>query len=220
MMSTKNLARTVIEGGRTRWSCWLRRQTLRDHRAAERATLRKLQTGGEADGVAFASRESGTTMFADKLGPALRWLERQVGRPWNIVRSELLERFDTRTTPGRHIVFCHMFPWVEDDAFRFSGRYFEVDAHGVLRKLPDRRHRRPRAYPPLPRPKVLLERWLAGRRVGERGGPLFWFLPTPAGAYRQHHRLEDADAALWRSLPAWFREHHEFRIPSPSTSET
>ena len=88
-------------------------------------------------------------------------------------------------------------------------RYFNIDAHGLLRRLPHKRYWHVRRHEPLPRPQQELERWLAGRRVGQRGGALFWFTPTPAGAYRQDPRLDDEDAELWRSLPGWFRERHQ-----------
>jgi hypothetical protein len=218
-MSTKNLARTIIEGGRTRWSSWFRRHTLRVHRQTGRAVLRRLETAGDADDITFVRRKSACREFHDKLGPAKRWLDRQVGRPWNLVRSEMLQRFDTRTTPGRHIVFDHMLPWVEDDAFSLRWGEFEVDAHGLLRRLPHRRYRHVRRYEPLPQPEEKLERWLAGRRVGERGSALFWFTSTPGGAYRQHRRLADQDAEIWRSLPGWFRERHQPGAPPPSSNE-
>lgn len=219
-MSTKNLARTIIEGGRTRWSCWFRRHTIREHRAAERAVLRRVHTTGELDEVIFVRRQSAYTSFHDKLGPARRWLDSQVGRPWNLVRSDLLQRFDTRTTPGRHIVFDHMLPWVEDDGLRFVWREFHVDAHGFLRRLTRKRYRHIRHPEALPRPEKTLEGWLAGRRVGERGALLFWFTPTTRGAFRQAGRLENEDADLWRSLPSWFRERHQPDAPPPPRSES
>jgi len=147
-------------------------------------------------------------MFDDKLGPPRRWLGRQVGRPWNIVRSELLQRFDTRTTAGRHIVFCHMLRWVEHDGVA-RWRPFLVDRHGLLRAAPPRARDVPYGWrPPLPRGERELEAWLDGRRVGSRGPALFWLIPTANDRYRQHHRLSDADAGLWRLLPEWFRKKH------------
>ena len=208
-MSTKNLARTVIEGGRTRGSCWFRRHTNQRHRAHARDVLRKVEVTHEADDVTFKRREKAHKDFHDRLGPPKRWLERQVGRPWTLVHSELLDRFDTRTTPGRHIVFCHMIPWIEDDGRPSRWREFEVDRHGLLRKVQRERHwhgRRPQEPLPLPQPE--LERWLGGRRIGERGGGLFWFTQTATGAFRQERRLDAAETARWRSLPVWFRERH------------
>lgn len=218
-MSTKNLARTVIEGGRTSGSCWSRRHSHQEHRAAETAVLHRIRATGDTDGddAAFAPLQSVYRSFDDKLGPAKRWLERQVGRPWDAVRSDLFQRFDTRTTPGRHIVFDHMIPWVEPDGFRFSRREFHVDGRGILRKAPHHRYWSSyyRRREPLPRPQKDLERWLGGRRVAERGEIPFWFMPTPSGGFRQDQRLDNEDARLWRSLPNWFRKLHR-PVPAPA----
>jgi hypothetical protein len=210
-MSTKNLARTAIEGGRTRWSAWFRHHTNRELRAGERAALGRLTRSVDPDGETLPRRQSAHRQFDDKLGPPRRWLERQVGRPWDLVRGELFARFDVRTTPGRHIVFCHMLPWVEDDELSAFGprRPFDVDAHGILRARPTRWNPW-LPQPPLPRPERELEAWLALRRVGERGRRLFWFVPTLHGGYRQERELDEDDSALWRSLPGRFRKHHTF----------
>jgi hypothetical protein len=34
-------------------------------------------------------------------------------------------------------------------------------------------------------------------------------VPTAWSGYRQQHILETSDAALWRSLPDWFRACHD-----------
>jgi hypothetical protein len=208
-MSTKNLARTVIEGGRRHGNCWFRRHSHGVHRALEREALGRYARIDELDGLIVPSRRHVHRQFADKLGPAGRWLERQAGRPWDLVRGELFERFDIRTTPGRHIVFCHILPWVEDSRGGSRRTWFEIDAHGILRQHRRKQLRYGFYAPALPRPEHELEAWLAGRRVGERGGFLFWFTPTSTGAYRQHQRLDDSAAALWRSLPASYRERHD-----------
>jgi hypothetical protein len=135
-MSTKNLARTIIEGGRSRWSKHYRRHSLRSHRAAESTLLRSFDPVADGDAVVFRHRRGAHTGFRDKLSPACRWLDRQVGRPWNLVRSELLQRFDTRTTPGRHIMFCHVLPAVEHDRFGCRRHRFRVDIHGLLQRVP------------------------------------------------------------------------------------
>jgi hypothetical protein len=68
----------------------------------------------------------------------------------------------------------------------------------------------------LPHARAALERWLDGRRVDARGEILFWFIPTPGNAYRQHHRLDEDEAALWRSLPEWSREENAPAAPPPA----
>jgi hypothetical protein len=135
-MSTKNLARTIIEGGRSRWSKHHRRHSLRSHRAAESTLLRSFDPIADGEDVVFRHRKGAHTGFSDKLSPACRWLERQVGRPWDRVRSELLQRFDTRTTAGRHIMFCHVLPSVEHGRSGCRRDRFRVDAHGLLQKVP------------------------------------------------------------------------------------
>ncbi len=110
-MSTKRLSRTAIEGGRTGYSKNERRQSHRDERTYVRSELSKIKNGSQGD-VVLDRRETVYVSFADKLGPAKRWLERQVGRPWDEVYASLKKAFDPRTTAGRHLVYDHMLPWV------------------------------------------------------------------------------------------------------------
>ena len=213
-MSTKNLARTVIEGGRSNWNRKYRRKLNACDRAREHAAVAKLVRAVDVDDAAIPARHKRSRSFDDKLGPARRWLEHQAGRPWNRVRSELVQRFDTRTTAGRHIVFCHLLTWVDEgDRANTWRAELVVDAHGVLRRLPRDPRRWPAPPAPLPLPAAQLARWLADRRVGARGDILFWFTPTANGGYRQHQRLNDDDADLWRSLPSWFRERNHPSAP-------
>jgi hypothetical protein len=132
-MSTKNLARTVIEGGRLRGNSWCRRESNAAVRVKAREVLRRAAFGDGLEELVVPRRKKVERAFADKVGPPRRWLERQVGRPWNIVRRELFERFDTRTTAGRHIVFDHMLGWVEAEARCHARPRFRVDRRGILR---------------------------------------------------------------------------------------
>lgn len=121
-MATKNLARTVIEGGR-------HRQNKKQRYFAQgvaRARVRDWLAHTDGDD-APAPRPKVYRSFDDKLAPATRWLRAQVGRPWDRVYSEIHQRFDTRTTAGRHIVYDHLVRDVR------SGRGFVVDTHGILR---------------------------------------------------------------------------------------
>lgn len=215
-MSTKNLARTAIEGGRVHGNCWHRRYTNRLERPRARDALRRAAYANDFDALVIEPRKPVWRQFNDKLSAPERWLDHQVGRPWDLIRSELLRRFDTRTTAGRHIVFDHMIAWVKHEE-QFCGELFEVDAHGLLRRLPPKRYWRPPVIEPLPRPEREVIAWLDGRRVGARGDVLFWFTPTVRGGFRQHHRLDDDDVALWRALPRWFRACHD-PSAAPGTS--
>jgi hypothetical protein len=216
-MSTKDLSRTIIEGGRRAGNRWTRRHTNATLRAETRDALAR---AADWDALAVPEREPLHKEFDDKLGPPLRWLERQVGRPWSAVYSDLKKRFDPRTTAGRHIVYDHLLHWVDEgNTDRPWAVHVAVDERGILRPAARRRFRYDHKLEPLPRPERELERWLAGRRVGARGPALFWFTATAAGAYRQHVRLEGEDVALWRSLPAWFREQHVPTAPPPAAPQ-
>lgn len=132
-MSTKNLARTGIEGGRYRYNRALRRYSNSAARRRSREVASSLCTTRDPEDALFTPRQQVWRMFYDKLAPGRRWLRSQVGRPWNKVRSELFARFDTRTTAGRHILFCHLLPDVEQNGGALRrGRRFYVSAHGIL----------------------------------------------------------------------------------------
>jgi hypothetical protein len=207
-MSTKNLARTVIEGGRDRYSSWARRHSNAVDRTKEREVSTRLLRSTDLDGEVYSRRPSVFRGFHDKLSPAARWMESQVGRPWDKVRGELFARFDTRTTAGRHILFDHVLPSVEGGPRGFLPRVaFRVDRHGILRRAPRSTWKRwkPRS---LPREAEILA-WLASRRVAERGRRLYWFLPTESERYRQDRVLDLEEAERWRSLPRWFQEQHD-----------
>ncbi|HVW30570.1 MAG TPA: hypothetical protein VHC69_34680 [Polyangiaceae bacterium] len=175
----------------------------------------------DIDSALYEPRTPIRAYFHDKLAPAQRWMRSQVGRPWDKVRGELMLRFDTRTTAGRHIVFDHLLQSVQIDetATRFWPFDFKVDRYGILRELTRTRYRRPVSHPALPEPESMLLDWMDRRRVGERDTHLYWFVPTPAGAFRQASPLDETDAARWRSLPIWFRERWDaFAAPPPERS--
>src|SRR5208283_712740 len=105
-MSTKNLARTVIEGGRTGHNKWKRRNSHAENRAAEHNYLQDITLDPDSyDEFDVAPLKHVRKDFDDKLGPIYRWLSQQVGRPWDEVRADVTKEFDTRTTAGRHIVY-------------------------------------------------------------------------------------------------------------------
>ena len=230
VMSTKNLARTIIEGGRAPHNKWERAQSHRDERALTRAYLERaarVEDGFET--LAIGLRPKVYKGFADKLGPPRRWLRSRVGRPWSKVRAEMFERFDPRSLAGQHILFDHMLQevrmWSDDRiVFRWRQDLF-VDRHGILRAAPGERR-----TPPLPRGKQLrdtceIEAWASGRRVGGQGEALFWYVVArccelcvrrrdrcccprsggeqvhgPHAHYRQDRRLDLDELAFWHSL--------------------
>jgi hypothetical protein len=214
-MSTKNLARTVIEGGRADFNRWARRFTNARERCAERLTSAALARGEDPDAAVYRPREPLGRSFRDKLAPAERWLDKQVGRPWNKVRGELFARFDTRTTAGRHILFDHLLADVDLGDFAHFGLRFTVDSHGLLKRAPKRPRPR-RQFEPLPEPASVLSDWIAGRRVGERGTRCYWFVPTEAGFFRQDRELSALEVGRFRALPKRCRLELAALIVSPN----
>lgn len=220
-MSTKNLARTVIEGGRRRYSRFSRRHENAVERTRSHQVEGLLCRQGDPELAYFPPRERVYREFDDKLGPAMRWLRSQSGRPWDKVRSELFARFDIRTTAGRHIVFDHLLEEVRPRAhWRYRFREFWISPHGILRHSQNNRKQRAAAWrrAPLPEPEHLIRQWLGSRRVVERGQRLYWLEPTLNGAFRQRHELNEAEARRFRALPTWFRQGFEGPITLPGGS--
>lgn len=191
-MSTKNLARTIIEGGRHKGNKWDRRNSHAEFRARDRNYIREVTQNLENyDEYDVEPIEHVYKSFDDKLGPIYRWLNRQVGRPWDEVRADVAKTFDTRTTAGRHIVYDHMLQSVEvtprppyrwsavpdDPTTSYSQNDFYVNDDGILCKK--RYLGRRSYYPKAPAwDTSQLANWLGGRVVGKVGGKLFWFVPV------------------------------------------
>jgi hypothetical protein len=138
-VARKDLSRTVIEGGRTHRSKDQRRASHGVARARAREWLDAVRADhSSADASAPRRPPRVYKQFADKLGPAMRWLDNQVGRPWSKVFGELCARFDTRTVAGRHIVYSHLLAAVALDGrvVLHPGRQLDyvVDRRGILRR--------------------------------------------------------------------------------------
>jgi hypothetical protein len=182
-MSTKNLAHTIIEGGRSGYSKWERRRSHTQERVLFREFL--AQASGVEDGfeaLCVGLRPKVRKDFSDKLGAPRRWLHSQVGRPWDKVRSEIFTRFDPRSLAGQHIIFDHLLrevvPYGVLDRVSFWRRDLYVDRQGMLRairptkrcKYSSRIDRRPTQIPDDVR------HWANDRRVGGEGLSLFWLV--------------------------------------------
>jgi hypothetical protein len=208
-VSTKNLARTVIEGGRRFYNSWERRHSHAEVRAAERVVA-SLARDGDADELLWPEPKCVPRSFHDKLSAAERWLFSHVGRPWRLVRSEISAQFDVRTLAGQHIVFDHLLPrrrdrdgtWHVDGYVRFR-----VDRHGILRaetrrRRPPRSKRTPAEWEEDRRADALAD----GRKVVRHGTRLYWgvrvaplrddFVPR----YRQARALAPDERARFEAL--------------------
>jgi hypothetical protein len=220
-MAKKNLARTVIEGGRARFN-----QLERDHsHRVERARLREWLDVARADDELYecaspVPRPHVRKSFADKLAPCRRWLGARVGCPWDAVRGEIFRTFDTRTLAGRHIVFDHMLQEVADHFAEWRYRRFFVDDRGFLRRG-ERGPRYRRTYRP-GMPEAELQAWSQGRRIGLSGELLYWFVPVrqrgprtvpPRIHHRQDRPLDSAERAFHARLNETQRERLAFTKP-------
>ncbi len=206
-MATKNISRTIIEGGRAKRNQEDRYLSNTKHRAQSREFSNEVKNLVDPDEARVApKRQKVRKDFDDKLSAAYRWLRSQCGRAWNTVLSELTTRFDTRTTAGRHIVYDHLLGDVctnqtDRKLFEeFNWFDFIVDAKGIL-QLNDRNRwskRRGRIGNKWPTQKEI-EKWTQGRRVMDYGTSLYWMKPQatawkPCDGYRffdrcnKHHR--------------------------------
>lgn len=191
-MSKKNLSRTVIEGGRYTGNKWDRRNSHAESRAEERNYMQEVRLDPDNyDEYDIEPLQHVYKGFRDKLGPMYRWLNSQVGRPWDEVYADVRKSFDTRTTAGRHIVFDHLLQSVEvtprvryrwsyapdDPTTSYSDNDFYVDDDGILQKKRylGRRYYREKV-PPFDTNRIA--NWLNGRIVGKVGNKFFWFYPT------------------------------------------
>ena len=139
-VATKNLARTVIEGGRSGRS----RYEARHETRRERRKVKHLLHGDrDFDRVTFPQRGAFELVQNDKVNPAIRWIASNCGRPWRKVFGELVAKFDTRTIPGGHVVFSHMLKVIAEHGTLHADReMFVVDRHGILRRNKKYRWRR------------------------------------------------------------------------------
>lgn len=201
-MSRKKVSRTIIEGGRSHRNIFDRRWSHRLERAATRAWLDRVRLDSDAvEASCPRGRPRVHKDFSDKLGPARRWLDRQVGRPWAKVYSELFARFDPRSTAGRHIIHDHVLDWVARSHPEISSSWnrpeFLVDGQGLLR--------RSRWYRPTwSRLRRETEAWARGRRaaVTHRGWWWLWMRPDgpPCLDWRCVRRHEQHQRSRYHAL--------------------
>ena len=211
-MSKKHLARTAIEGGRASYNQFERRNSHVGERQDARAFCDSARFIDGDELPAAPRRQPVRRSFSDKLAPVHRWLDRQIGRPWDDVYADIRARFDARTTAGRHILYCHMlrdvdrFGDVSMGWWRFD---LVIDDHGILRAaegyLGRGRHDRGKRWRPPAVSDRAMKAWANGRKVGLRGPVAFWFYPivhedNTQIYYRQGRRMSESDLELWNAL--------------------
>lgn len=210
-MSTKNLSRTVIEGGRARRNKWDRRYSSKAERAKTREYVANLVKDPEyTEDACQPKRDAVGKDFADKLSPIYRWIRAQVGRKWDEVKSEVFETFDTRNLAGRHVVYDHLLRSVkEKEDYRYGYRFenedgttyfkndFYVDDDGFLRE-----RRKIKRYPKNQSPVYIdrITNWLGSRIVGKLGNKMFWYV----SANRSSNGHADEWKCFWQSYSRFY----------------
>lgn len=110
-MSTKNLARTIVEGGRYGWSKFeLRRYTRRERREVRALMMAAKRDISILENSVLPIRQKAYKEFHDRLNPAYRWFHSQIGigKSWNAAYSYLKRRYDIRTIKGWHLIDSHI----------------------------------------------------------------------------------------------------------------
>lgn len=144
-MSTKNLARTVLERGRPGFTKFNRRYRHSQTRKKIKQYLKECKKDPEyylnhkeVDIV----RDIWGVELSDNLMPIYRFLDSRVGKSWSETNKLIKERFDTRNLAGYHLVVTHIlgeiggigmqeyykiYPSYPNDRVYFSFKYFVMD---------------------------------------------------------------------------------------------
>lgn len=191
-MATKNLSRTIIEGGRYNFEKMERKRSIRAERRQAKDFCQKALQDEEADNLIEAY--GGKTSYhaqRDKLQPLQRFLEKNVGRGWNNVYSELKGRFDERNIKGYHLLNDHIRENVDGAGGKFQGcpidpsdgvwgyKAFYIDNNRILRKYPQREARSKDRISDAEYNRML--DFLATRKIMRNGGIICWVEPCDPG---------------------------------------
>ena len=142
-MATRNLSRTIIEGGRYASERWMQRKETKKERIAVKRHLHSVGNIAESyDAWIPFERRSWRPSQNDRLNPLKRFLTSHVGEYWNDVHALLHKRYDMRTIKGYHLIHDHAvgplgYVDVDPTAYRWWRRFrneLYVDMEGVLRQ--------------------------------------------------------------------------------------
>ncbi|MDP3771418.1 MAG: hypothetical protein Q8R16_03910 [bacterium] len=195
-MATKYLARTIVEGGQCdEHAKRPRRAAQRSERARVRAYLRNCARDREwGDERICPVRESVSVCFADRTAALRRWMEQFVGRSWDEAYGATVRMCDRRTTKGRHLIEGHfrardfVRPAFASKSILDGVAWFGETPDGIIESRPRPGWKRKREATITP----AIAEWLAGRKVGQRGRTLFWFVPV--GRWVTHEVADGTEA--------------------------
>jgi hypothetical protein len=187
-VSTKDISRSALEGGRNNGNKWERNESHRHERSRTKVWLDSVRFDDEAaEDSAPIPRNPVSKGFTDKLNPCYRWLASHCGQPWDDVFSKLASTFDTRKLSAWHIVNQHMLTDVQGagtarDGFAgiFGGYHrFYIDDEGLLRDNGKRAWRNRKVEHKGPSKESVFA-YAKGRKVFDyHSGFRQWALPGP-----------------------------------------
>ncbi len=212
-MATKDISRTVIEGGRYNHNKQDRRTSNRLHRASSRRYSKLVGSLIDPDDIGpYPKRRPVRREFKDKLGPVRRWISKQVGKRWDVTFSNLVHDFDTRTVAGNHVVRDHIITNIvkPTDAARWyylrDGAYgrneYYLDEDGCLQSVPVFQRNR---HPGRRREEIRL--WVDERMVMDYGVSLFWMLPEKLEWVSCGRKMNFNSGAAWVVDESCGRKH-------------
>lgn len=192
-MSTKRLARTVLERGRPNSDKNQRRYQHRQNRRAMRDYLHEVKKDAEVyeakiEPKSISALSDYGPILTDKLTPVNNWINSRVGKPWSITRRLIKETFDTRSLAGYHVVKAHILGEIancgeqesplyyrnyDDDVYyvNISERFF-VDENDILRETPEISYKR-RIFSYEQQQEEVIK-WLNQRYISQVDGILCW----------------------------------------------
>lgn len=217
-MSTKRLSRTIIERGKRGSDKEERRQQIIKSRQKARIFC---ATYCEDKIEPFYEARHYYREFGDRLAALYKFLEANVGKPWNDVFSKLCAIRSRKTIQGHHFIehakgLVFTSTGAHHDA-RFSYGFYIED--GIL--YFNERWRRPKYSRLSKEISKRYEDWIGNRKIRLVGSKYFWCEPvtvtrmyldgvwkTTAYAWRQNNALNDEEIGhmKWlkiRSLNAW-----------------
>lgn len=192
-MSTKNLARTVLERGRPTADKFFRRYRNRQERRALRDYLHAVEKDQEFyyDRIEPDHKHSADwhgPVLTDQLTPVYAWVDKQIGKNWADVRRDIKEKFDVRTLAGFHVVYQHILRDIAgsgEEEYMFDGVSncgYYIDENNLLQS----RYNKHGFYtlfapssskePFSEEQKQELIEWLDKRKVVFVNGRLYWFV--------------------------------------------
>lgn len=213
-MASRNLARTVVEGGHPNWYkhdvAFLRRK----ERQRERRFCKKLLADPELwdEQPPLLTEKSGwwDNKHDHYAASVDKWLQAQSGRRWDEILSELTNTYDTRKTRNYILLerICGMVCLIAHSNGETCWHRFMVE-DGILKT--NRSHWRVRWW----REKRLvsdeqLRDWLGNRTITIKDGHVHWMILSPG----THEMCFDMFSRWNAVLQRWQARHAETHEPN------